>query len=237
MISPDVFCNIFGVVGNVISVGLFLSPVPTFRKIIKNKSVQEYRPVPYLAALLNCTLWAFYALPFVRPNSMLVLTVIGIGLLIEAIYVGIFLVLAHNKERLRMLIVLGIEAVFMVALVLGVLLGAHTHAMRSMIVGILCVTASTAMYASPLNIIKRVVHTKSVEYMAFFPSLMGLLNGACWTAYALIKFDTYVMIPSGLAVLFSLVQLILYLCYRNSTPKKEKKVELPIVRPKPNKTE
>ncbi|KAM0849471.1 hypothetical protein ACQ4PT_053720 [Festuca glaucescens] len=230
MISPDVFCfcNIFGVVGNVISVGLFLSPVPTFRKIIKNKSVQEYRPVPYLAALLNCTLWAFYALPFVRPNNMLVLTVNGIGLLIEAIYVGIFLVLAHNKERLRMLIVLGIEAVFMVALVLGVLLGAHTRAMRSMIVGILCVTASTAMYASPLNIIKRVVHTKSVEYMAFFPSLMGLLNGACWTAYALIKFDTYVMIPSGLAVLFSLVQLILYLCYHNSTPKKEKKVELPI---------
>jgi hypothetical protein len=50
-----------------------------------------------------------------------------------------------------MLGVLGIEAVFMVAVVVGVLLGAHTHNKRSMIVGILCVIFGSAMYASPLT--------------------------------------------------------------------------------------
>jgi len=55
-----------------------------------------------------------------------------------------------------MLGVLGIEAVFMVAVVVGVLLGAHTHNKRSMIVGILCVIFGSAMYASPLTIMVRI---------------------------------------------------------------------------------
>ena len=51
--------------------------------------------------------------------------------------------------------VLAAEAAFMVAVVLGVLLGAHTHEKRSMIVGILCVIFGTIMYASPLTIMVR----------------------------------------------------------------------------------
>jgi solute carrier family 50 protein (sugar transporter) len=39
MVSPDMIRNVVGIVGNVISFGLFLSPVPTFWQIIKNKNV------------------------------------------------------------------------------------------------------------------------------------------------------------------------------------------------------
>ncbi|KAM0851893.1 hypothetical protein ACQ4PT_052111 [Festuca glaucescens] len=232
MLSPDVVCDIFGVIGNVISVGLFLSPVPTFLKIIKTKSVEKLRPDPYLATLLNCMLWTFYAVPFVRPNTMLVLSVNGAGLLIQAIYVGVFLVLAPSKDRRGTLLVLGAEAAFMAALVLSVLLGARTHDVRSMIVGIFCLVASTPMYASPLTVMRRVVKTKSVEDMPFFLSILGLLNGTCWTAYALVKLDLNIAIPNGLGVLFSLAQLIIYSCYYDSTLKK-KNVELPTFRPKP----
>uniref|UniRef100_A0A8I7BJ71 Bidirectional sugar transporter SWEET n=1 Tax=Hordeum vulgare subsp. vulgare TaxID=112509 RepID=A0A8I7BJ71_HORVV len=59
MISPDAARN---VVGNVISFGLFLSPVPTFWRIIKNKDVEEFKSDPYLATLLNCMLWVFYGI-------------------------------------------------------------------------------------------------------------------------------------------------------------------------------
>jgi solute carrier family 50 protein (sugar transporter) len=232
MVSADVLHNVVGIVGNVISFGLFLAPTQTFWKIVKKKDVEEFSPDPYLATLLQCLLWLFYGLPFVHPNSMLIVTINGIGLVIEAIYLITFFVYAPNKKRLRMLVVLGIEAVFMVALVLSVLLGAHTHSRRSMIVGILCVIAGSAMYASPLTVMSKVVRTKSVEYMPFFLSLVGLLNGATWTVYGLIKFDIFVVIPNGIGVLLSLVQLILYLCYYKSTPKKEKNVELPTVLPK-----
>ena len=40
----------------------------------------------------------------------------------------------------------------------------------------------------------KVIRTKSVEYMPFFLSLVNFLNGCCWTAYALIKFDIYITV-------------------------------------------
>ena len=40
----------------------------------------------------------------------------------------------------------------------------------------------------------KVIKTKSVEYMPFLLSLVNFLNGCCWTAYALIRFDLYVTV-------------------------------------------
>jgi solute carrier family 50 protein (sugar transporter) len=41
---------------------------------------------------------------------------------------------------------------------------------------------------------KMVIQTKSVEYMPLSLSLASLVNGICWTAYALIKFDLYITV-------------------------------------------
>uniref|UniRef100_A0A453T409 Protein RUPTURED POLLEN GRAIN 1 n=2 Tax=Aegilops tauschii TaxID=37682 RepID=A0A453T409_AEGTS len=97
-------------------------------------------------------LWVFYGLPIVHPNSILVATINGIGLVIEGAYLIIFFIYSTNNKRLKMLGVLTAEAVFMVCMVVGVLLGTHTHEKRSMIVGILCVIFGSIMYASPLTI-------------------------------------------------------------------------------------
>ncbi|CAD6237931.1 unnamed protein product [Miscanthus lutarioriparius] len=229
MISPDAARNVVGIIGNVISFGLFLSPAPTFWRILKARDVEEFKPDPYLATLLNCMLWVFYGIPVVHPNSILVVTINGIGLVIEAIYLTIFFIYSDGKKRKKAFAILAVEILFVVAVVLGVILGAHTHEKRSMIVGILCVIFGSMMYASPLTIMGKVIKTKSVEYMPFLLSLVSFLNGCCWTAYALIRFDLYVTIPNALGAFFGLIQLILYFWYYKSTPKKEKNVELPTV--------
>ncbi|KQK08642.1 bidirectional sugar transporter SWEET6a [Brachypodium distachyon] len=229
MVSADFARNVVGIIGNIISFGLFLSPLPTFWRIIKAKDVEEFKVDPYVATLLNCMLWVFYGIPIVHPNSILVVTINGIGLVIEGTYLVIYFMYSSNKKRLRLMAMLGVEAVFMAAVICGVLLGAHTHEKRSMIVGILCVIFGAIMYASPLTVMGKVIKTKSVEYMPLPLSVVNFLNGCCWTAYALIKFDLYVTIPNGLGAIFGLVQLILYGCYYKSTPKKEKNVELPTV--------
>ncbi|KAF0911786.1 hypothetical protein E2562_012287 [Oryza meyeriana var. granulata] len=231
MISRDAARNVVGIVGNVISLGLFLSPVPTFWRICKKKDVEDFKVDPYLATLLNCMLWVFYGLPIVHPNSILVVTINGIGLVIEAIYLTIFFLYSNRKNRVKMGLVLAVEALFMAAVALGVLMGEHTHQRRSMIVGILCVIFGSIMYSSPLTIMRKVVKTKSVEYMPFLLSVVSFLNGLCWTAYALIRFDLYVTIPNGLGVLFGALQLILYAIYYRTTPKKDKNLELPTVVP------
>ncbi|XP_039004409.1 bidirectional sugar transporter SWEET7-like [Hibiscus syriacus] len=66
--------NVVGVTGNVISLFLFLSPVPTFAQIWKKNSVEQFSPAPYLATLINCMVWVIYGLPMVHPNSTLVVT-------------------------------------------------------------------------------------------------------------------------------------------------------------------
>ncbi|XP_050378564.1 bidirectional sugar transporter SWEET7b-like [Argentina anserina] len=88
-----------GVVGNVISACLFLSPVPTFKTIYQKKDVESFDPKPYLCTVLNCLLWCFYGMPFVNPNSILVVTINGAGLIMELIYLAIFCYYASKEGR------------------------------------------------------------------------------------------------------------------------------------------
>lgn len=68
-------------------------------KIWKMKSVSEFKPDPYVATVLNCMMWTFYGLPFVHPDSLLVITINGTGLFMELIYVTIFFIFASSSVR------------------------------------------------------------------------------------------------------------------------------------------
>ncbi|KAI6701967.1 hypothetical protein NL676_011103 [Syzygium grande] len=217
MVSADASRTAVGVLGNAIALFLFLSPTPTFIRIWKKGSVEQYSPTPYLATLINCMVWVLYGLPVVHPHSTLVVTINGTGTLIELVYILLFLFYSDRRKRLRVAAVVLIELIFISALVALVLTLVHTHKQRSMVVGIVCMVFNVMMYASPLSVMKLVITTKSVEYMPFFLSLASFANGLCWTAYALIRFDVFIAAPNGLGSLFGLAQLILYATYRKST--------------------
>lgn len=72
---------------------------PTIKKIIKAKSVQEYKPDPYVATVLNCAMWSFYGMPFVTSDDILVLTINGAGLVLELAYVSIFIIYSNWATR------------------------------------------------------------------------------------------------------------------------------------------
>ncbi|KAI3500859.1 hypothetical protein L1887_36685 [Cichorium endivia] len=215
--------TIVGIIGNVISFGLFISPAPTIMRIFKNKSVEEFSPDPYIACIMNCLLWIFYGLPFNHPDSTLVVTINSIGLALEIIYLSSFLIYGKNTHRKKIFLWLAAELV-----VLGVIAGVdlghfQTHESRSTFVGIFCVVFGVIMYASPLTIMWKVIETKSVEYMPFYLSLAAFLNGSCWTTYALLQFDLYILIANGLGGISGFCQLILYACFYSTTPKKKSK--------------
>ncbi|KAI4315554.1 hypothetical protein L6164_028350 [Bauhinia variegata] len=219
MTAADIARTAVGILGNVISAFLFLSPVPTFVRICKKGSVEQYSPVPYLATLANCMVWTLYGLPMVRPNSLLVVTINGAGCVIEIIYVLLFLMYSdrRKRQRLKLLLFLLLELIFVALLSFFALTLLHTHKKRSAVVGTVCILGNIMMYASPLSVMKLVITTKSVEYMPFFLSLASFGNGVAWTTYALIRFDPFITIPNGLGTLFSVAQLILYATYYKST--------------------
>ncbi|XP_058180381.1 bidirectional sugar transporter SWEET4-like [Rhododendron vialii] len=72
---------------------------------------------------------------------------------------------------------------------------------------------------------KKVIDTKSVEYMPFWLSMAWFSDGVIWAAYALIKvpptmrIDWYILTANGLAAICAAAQLVLCAMYFGSTPK------------------
>ncbi|KGN53435.1 bidirectional sugar transporter SWEET7 isoform X2 [Cucumis sativus] len=217
MVSLVLARTVIGIIGNIIALFLFLSPLPTFVTIWKRGSVEQYSPIPYLATLVNCLVWVLYGLPVVHPGSILVITINAAGTLIELVYIILFFVFSDRKKRMKVLLVLLIELVFITVLTLLVLFIFHTHSKRSMVVGTICILFNIGMYASPLAVMKLVIKTKSVEYMPLSLSVASFANGVAWTIYALLPLDPYILIPNGLGTLFGLAQLILYASFYKST--------------------
>ncbi|XP_070674867.1 bidirectional sugar transporter SWEET4-like [Malus domestica] len=218
MVSADAIRTVVGIMGNFTALTLALSPVKTFVRIWKKGSVEQYSPVPYLATLFNCMAWVLYGLPMVHPHSILLVTINSTGVFIELSFIILFLIYASDKkQRLKVLLVLLLELVFMVLLAFLVIKLAQTYSTRSLIVGLVCVLGNIVMYASPLSVMKLVITTKSVEYMPFLLSLFTFLNSVAWFTYAQLRFDIILTIPNGLGLLLGSAQLLLYATYYKNT--------------------
>ncbi|KAL5571728.1 hypothetical protein UlMin_021325 [Ulmus minor] len=210
------------IVLNVISVVLFISPVTTSYKIIRRKAVEKFMPDAYLETVLNCLLWVFFGMPFVQPDSLLVVTINSVGLVLELIYLAIFFIYATDNGRVMAYWLCG-EVVFYVIVILVTMLAFHDTKNRSLFVGILCDIFNIIMYSFPLTVmIDMQINTypfrcfnssrssePRVEYMPFTLSLANFLNSCVWTAYALIKPDIYVLVSNSIGAVFGSIQLIL----------------------------
>ena len=71
----------------------------TFWRIINNGSTEEFESLPYICTLLNSALWTYYGI--IKPGALLVATINGFGVLVETIFVTLFLIYAPAKSRVR----------------------------------------------------------------------------------------------------------------------------------------
>ncbi|KAK3043782.1 hypothetical protein RJ639_000481, partial [Escallonia herrerae] len=200
---------------NATALFLFLSPLITFKRIIKNKSTEQFSGIPYVMTMLNCLLSAWYGLPFVSPHNLLVSTINGTGAAIEFIYVVIFIIFATKKEKGKILGLLAfILAVFSAVAFISIF--ALHDKKRKLFCGSAATIFSIIMYGSPLSVMRLVIKTKSVEFMPFFLSLFVFLCGTSWFIFGLLGKDPFVYIPNGFGSGLGAMQLILYAIYRNN---------------------
>ncbi|KAK3041930.1 hypothetical protein RJ639_002238 [Escallonia herrerae] len=176
-----------------------------FWRIVKNKSTEEFESLPYICTLLNSSLWTYYGIT--KPGGYLVATVNGFGVVVEIIYISLFLIFAPPRMKGKTAILAGILDVgFLAAAVLVTHLALHGD-MRIDAIGFL---------GAGLNIImmRTVVATKSVEYMPFLLSFFMFLNGGVWTLYAVLVQDWFLGVPNGTGFVLGTLQLVLYAIYR-----------------------
>lgn len=212
---------VLGILGNATAMALFLSPAPTFVKIMKAKSTQEYSGLPYVCTLFNCMLWVLYGMPFVKPHSMLIITINVFGVAMELFFISLYMAFAIKQSKIQMTrYLIGVITLY-AAIIIITVRALHSLPSRQLVVGSLCVVMAIAMYAAPLSVMGLVIRTKSVEYMPFTLSLCNFINSAVWSAYSLVTKDIFVGIPNGIGCISGIVQLALYALYfKNTTPSK-----------------
>nr|CAD1823903.1 unnamed protein product [Ananas comosus var. bracteatus] len=162
MVSTD---NVVSIIGNLISVALFLSPLPTIAKIRRRRAVEEFSPKPYLVTLFNCMLWMFYSLPPVHPST-LVAVFDGVGVVLELFYICIFIYFADNRMRWMLGGIVAAELSSMAGIAAGVILGVREAETRSFIVGVGCVICGVAMNAAPFSTMKAVRSSVVAPFMS-----------------------------------------------------------------------
>lgn len=206
----------FGILGNIISLMVFLSPLPTFYRVYRMKSTEGFQSTPYVVTLFSCMLWMYYAL--LKSGAELLLTINGVGCGIETLYIAMYLVYAPKSARLLTAkLFLGLD-VGLFGLIALVTMLASNGALRVQVVGWICVAVALAVFAAPLSIIRLVIRTKSVEFMPFSLSFFLVLSAVIWFAYGALKKDVFVALPNVLGFVFGVAQMALYMAYRNKNP-------------------
>ncbi|XP_048230843.1 bidirectional sugar transporter SWEET2a [Ricinus communis] len=206
------FSDAAGVAGNIFAFALFLSPIPTFRRIIRSQSTEQFSGLPYIYSFLNCLICLWYGMPIVSPEVILVATVNSIGAIFQFIYILIFILHADKARKLKMIgLLVAVSALF--AVIVFVSLNFFESHARQMFVGYLSVFSLISMFASPLCVINLVFKTKSVEYMPFYLSLATFLMSLSFFAYGMLKYDPFISVPNGIGTILGITQLMLYFYY------------------------
>ncbi|GMI82269.1 hypothetical protein like AT3G14770 [Hibiscus trionum] len=205
-----------GVAGNIFAFVLFLSPIPTFRRIIRNGSTEQFSGMPYIYAFLNCLICLWYGMPLVSPGIILVATVNSIGAIFQLIYIIIFVVYAEKPMKLKMLgLSISVSAIF--ASVVFVSLRFLDSPSRQLFVGSLSVASLISMFASPLLIINLVIKTRSVEYMPLSLSVAIFLMSLAFFVYGVLKHDAFIYVPNGIGTGLGTLQLALYAYFKDAS--------------------
>ncbi|KAG9445538.1 hypothetical protein H6P81_011666 [Aristolochia fimbriata] len=204
----------FGILGNLVSFTVYLAPVPTFYKIHKKKSTEGFQSVPYVVALFSAMLWIYYA--FTKKDAYLLITINSVGCVIETIYIVIFIFYAPKKAKIsttKLLLSLNL-GVFGLIVLVSLLL--PNGSLRDHVLGWICLSFSVSVFAAPLSIMRRVIYTKSVEFMPFFLSLCLTLSAVMWFCYGLLLKDLYIALPNVIGFVLGLLQMFLYVIYKDS---------------------
>ncbi|XVF49558.1 hypothetical protein PTKIN_Ptkin04bG0022400 [Pterospermum kingtungense] len=182
---------IFGILGNVVSFLVSISPL--------------------------AMLWIYYAL--LKKDAMLLITINTFCVFIQTFYIVTYFYYGPKKEKvvtvklILLFNVLGFGVVFLSTFFLQDPLG------RLRVLGYICMTFALSVFVAPLGIVRKVIKTKSVEYMPFTLSLFLTLGAVMWFFYGLLLKDMNIAVPNVLGFIFGILQMVLYAIYKNH-PKK-----------------
>ena len=208
MSDSDLVGDIFGWVGTTISTYFFIAPVVPFLKLIKGETtIKESPGFLLICSFLNCILWADYGLLKDRylqyfPN--------GLGGSITLIWITIYLIyLADKKIQLALLYNLGL-----IVCVIG-LAYLFYFVINVDLTGKIVLIFNVLMYAAPGEKMYTVCKTGNYKLIPIWSTIGGTAGSVCWLIYGIYVYDWNIIIPNGLGVICSIIQIFVFIIYKN----------------------
>ncbi|PPD79870.1 hypothetical protein E1A91_D03G128900v1 [Gossypium mustelinum] len=208
---------VFGILGNVVSFLVSLAPLPTFYQIYKKRTSEGYQSIPYVVSLFSAMLWIYYAL--LKKDAMLLITINTFCVFIQTFYIVVYFYYGPKKEKLVTLKLILLFNVFGFGAIFFSTFFLKNPLIRLQILGYICMGFALCVFVAPLGILRKVIKTKSVEYMPFTLSVFLTLGAVMWFFYGLLLKDMNIAVPNVLGFIFGILQMILYAIYKNY-PKK-----------------
>nr|QHT64211.1 sugar efflux transporter 9b [Litchi chinensis] len=210
-LSTHQLAFIFGLLGNILSFLVILAPLPTFYTIYRKKSSEGYQSIPYVVAISSATLYLYYGL---LKSAFFIISINSIGCAIEIAYLIFYLIYAPPKEKkftVKLILLLNVGAIGLVLFITKYVIKGPK---KLTAVGWTCLAYNVARFAAPLSIVRRVIKTKSVEFMPFSLSFFLTLSAITWFLYGLFIKDLFIATPNVLGFAFGIAQMILYFIFK-----------------------
>jgi len=91
-----------------------------------------------------------------------------------------------------------------------------SHDEKKFVVGVVVNLDLIFFYAAPLSTIMTVLRTKNSSSIHGWTMVLNTVNAVFWSIYSLAIQDYYILIPNGLGFLFGILQMVMYMIYRQS---------------------
>ena len=203
----DVASLIFGWTGTAIATFFYIVPIIPYLKLIKGEiTVKEVPNLLLIFSFLNCILWSDYGM---IENQFNVYFANALGGAITLIFITIFLIHLAKKRI--------VFALLYNLLLIGVVTGIYFlcfHVVPSKTTGIIANVFNVLMYAGPGEKIYTICKNGNYKLIPIWSTIGGLACSACWMTYGFYKHDFLLQLPNGLGCGSAIVQVVVYLVYR-----------------------
>ena len=206
MSGNQLFGEIFGWVGTAIAIYFYLAPAVPFIKLVNDHlKVNEVPGILLICSFMNCILWADYGL---LDDTFQVYLANGIGGAITLIWITIFLIYI-GKQNIK----IALLYIILLMICVGGISYVFYFIIDKDITGKVAMIFNILMYAAPGEKIFKVFKTKKYNLIPIFSTIGGFFCSLCWLAFGIYKGDINLIIPNGLGLFFSILQIVVYLIF------------------------
>ena len=208
--------DIFGWVGTLLQIPIFISPLAPFIKVFNKKINYEKIPTTLIVtSYFNCLIWYMYS-TLINSQQIEICSIIGCCISLS------FIIIYFVYEIRKYIIDTIVNALIILSLswiIYRVFVRVDNY---PEIAGKICLCSSIIALIYPIFLIYKVLKYKNYLIIPVVTAIFSILGGIFWVLYGLVKKNYYIAISNSFEIIVGIVQVII----RSNIKKKYKSIEV-----------